>query len=101
MADVFVNFNDIVKAGQPVAQIEQEIFSARVNEAKAALSVARATARMQEAALERAKVAVTNARTAKNLAEAQSAAISARQGEMEREFGRKLELVRTGSGTER
>ena len=26
IADVFVNFNDLVKAGQPIAQLDQEIF---------------------------------------------------------------------------
>ena len=101
IAEVFVNFNDTVRAGQPIAQIDQEIFAARVNEANAALSVARATARVEKAALERATVALTNARTAKKLAEDQSAANKARQDEAEREFRRKLELARTGSGTER
>lgn len=101
IAAVFVNFNDAVTAGQPIAQIDQEIFAARVNEANAALRVARATARVEEAALERATVAVTNARTAKKLAEAQAAANKARQDEAERDFRRKLELARTGSGTER
>jgi HlyD family secretion protein len=101
IAEVFVNFNDAVTAGQPIAQIDQEIFAARVNEAKAALSVARAAAQVAKAALERAKVAVTNAQTAKKLAEAQSAANQARQDEAERELQRKLQLARTGSGTER
>src|SRR6516164_7323179 len=101
IAEVFVNFNDTVRAGQPIAQIDPEIFSARVNEARAALSVARATAQVQRASLERAKVAVLNAQTAKRLAEAQSAAIKARQDELERDLQRKLQLVRTGSGTER
>jgi HlyD family secretion protein len=101
IAEVFVNFNDTVKAGQPIAQIDQEIFAARVNEAKAALRVARATAQVQKAALQRAMVAVTNAQTAKKLAEAQSAANKARQDEVERDLLRKLELARTGSGTER
>jgi HlyD family secretion protein len=98
---VFVSFNDSVKAEQPIAQLDQEIFAARVNEAWAALSVARATAQVQRASLERAKVAVLNAQTAKRLAEAQSAAIKARQDELERDLQRKLQLVRTGSGTER
>src|SRR5437660_10768526 len=43
IAEVFVNFNDDVKAGQPIARIDQEIYAARVNEARAALSVAGAT----------------------------------------------------------
>src|SRR6201998_2287227 len=55
VANVFVNFNDTIKAGQPIAQIDQEIFAARVNEARAGLRVARATAQVEQAALERAK----------------------------------------------
>jgi HlyD family secretion protein len=101
IAEVFVNFNDSVMAGQPIAQIDQEIFAARVNEARAALKVARATAQVQRAALERATVAMTNAQTTEKWAKEQSAANKARQDEAEREFLRKLALVRTGSGTER
>jgi HlyD family secretion protein len=101
IAEVFVNFNDIVKAGQPIAQIDQEIFAARVSEARAALRVAKATAQVEKAALERARVAVVNAQTAKKMAEAQLAAANARQDEVERDFLRKLELARTGSGTQR
>jgi HlyD family secretion protein len=101
IAEVFVNFNDTIKAGQPIAQVDPEIFSARVNEARAALSVGRATAQVQKAAVERAKVAVVNAETAKKLAEAQSAAAKARQDEVEKDLLRKLTLARTGSVTER
>jgi HlyD family secretion protein len=101
IAEVFVDFNDSVKAGQPIAQVDQEIFAARVNEAKAALSVARATAEVQKAALERASVAVANARTARKLAEAQSSATKAKQDEAEKEFQRKAELVRMGAGADR
>src|SRR5712691_1471922 len=61
IAEVFINFNDAITAGQPIAQIDQEIFAARVNEARAALRVARATAQEEKAALERATVAVVNA----------------------------------------
>jgi len=96
IAEVFVNFNDSVTAGRPIAQIDQEIFAARVNEARAALRVARATAQVQKAALERAMVAVANAQTAEKLAEDQSAANKARQDEAEREFLRKLALSRVG-----
>jgi len=77
IAEVFVNFNDTVRAGQPIAQIDPEIFAARVNEARAALNVGTATASVQKAAVERAKVAVLNA---------------------ERELQRQQELARTGSG---
>ena len=77
IAEVFVNFNDTVRAGQPIAQIDPEIFAARVNEASAALNVGTATAHVQKAAVERAKVAMLNA---------------------ERELQRHLELARTNSG---
>src|SRR6266404_3215670 len=80
IAQVLVNFNDTVKAGQPIAQIDPEIFAARVNGAT---------------------VVVTNAQTARKLAEAQSAASKVRQDEVERVLLRKRELARTGSGTER
>jgi HlyD family secretion protein len=101
IAEVFVNFNDAVETGQPLAQLDQEIFVARVNEAAAALKVASATALVGKAALEKAVAEVANAQAAKKLAEAQSAATKARQDEMERDLARKLALERTGSGTER
>jgi HlyD family secretion protein len=101
IAKVFVDFNDSVKAGQPIAQIDQEIFAASVTEAKAALDVARAAAQVQKAALERANVAVTDAQTAEKLAKDQSEANKARQDEAEREYQRKLTLARSGSGTQR
>ena len=100
IADVFVSFNDSVKTGQPIAQIDPESFAARVNEARAALRVANANARVQKVAVERAKVAAVNAHTAKRLAEAQSAALKARQDEAEKELQRKAALARTGYVTE-
>jgi HlyD family secretion protein len=100
MAHVFVSFNDAVKAGQPIAQIDPEIFAARVNEARAALKVSMANARVQRAAVERAKVAAVNALTAKRLAEAQLASIKARLEEAEKELQRKSVLYRTGHVTE-
>ena len=77
IAQVFVNFNDTVTAGQPIAQIDPEIFAARVSEARAALNVGTATAHVQKAAVERAKAAALNA---------------------EWELQRQLKLARTGSG---
>jgi HlyD family secretion protein len=69
--------------------------------AKATLSVERAAAQTARAALKRATVAVTNAHTAKELAEAQSAAIKSRQDEAERDLLRKTQLARSGSGSDR
>src|SRR5262245_18419437 len=50
VADVFVSFNDSVRAGQPIARLDQAIFGARVTEAAAALNVATASAEVQQVA---------------------------------------------------
>jgi HlyD family secretion protein len=96
MADVFVDFNDPVKAGQPLARLDQGIFTARVSETRAAVMVAKANLNLTQAAAERAKTAVDNARTAQRISEAQSAAVQARQSEAERELKRQADLARTG-----
>jgi len=101
VSEVFVNFNDTVKAGQPIARIDPEIFTARVNEAKAALRVAEATAQVQRAAVERARASVTNAQSAQNMADAQSAASQVKLGQAEKELGRKVELARSGNVSDR
>src|SRR5215831_18519815 len=101
MAEVFVNFNDVVKAGQPLAQLDQESFLIAVKEAKAALDVATAAAHVQEAAVERAKLAVVNAHNDRTLAEDLAAAARAKQDEAEAEFGRQARLAKTGSIADR
>src|SRR5215469_10167504 len=62
IAKVFVNFNEAVRVGQPLAQLDQEIFVARVSEEKAALKVASATALLQKAAMDKAAAEVANAK---------------------------------------
>jgi HlyD family secretion protein len=101
MAEVFVNFNDVVKAGQPLAQLDQESFLIAVKEAKAALRVANATAHVQQAAAERSKLAIVNAHNDETLAEALVASAQAKQDEAQREFERKAQLAKTGSVAER
>jgi HlyD family secretion protein len=101
MAEVFVNFNDMVKAGQPLAQLDQESFLIAAKEAKATLQVATATARVQEAATERAKLGVENSRNDEALAEALVASAQAKQDEAQREFERKAKLAKTGAVAER
>jgi HlyD family secretion protein len=101
MAEVFVNFNDVVKAGQPLAQLDQDSFLIAVKEAKAALQVANATAHVQQAAVERAKLAIVNARDDETLAEALVVSAQAKQDEAQREFERKAQLAKTGSVAER
>ena len=101
VADVFVSFNDAVRAGQPIARLDQAIFEARVNEASAALNVATASAEVQQAAVTRATIAISSAHTAQKLAEAQCEAAKAKLEEAEVELGRKLALSTTGIASKR
>jgi HlyD family secretion protein len=101
ISEVLVNFNDEVKAGQPIARVDPEIFVARVNEAKAVLKVAQATALVQEAAVERAHAATANAEMAHRMAEAQTTAAQVRLDQAEKELQRRLQLVRSGSVADR
>ena len=101
ISEVFVNFNDNVKAGQPIARVDPEIFAARVNEAKAVLKVAIANAELQKSGLRRTKAALENARTARKISEAQLAAAQAKQAEVERDFQRNTRLSSTASVSDR
>jgi HlyD family secretion protein len=101
VAEVFVDFNDFVKAGQPLARLDQGIFSARVSETKAELLVATANLKVTQAAAERAQAAVENARTAYEISESQAAGVEDRQAELERELPREIALARAGGATER
>jgi HlyD family secretion protein len=89
ISSVSINFNDEVKAGQPIAVIDPEIFASRVNEAKALLKVADASALVQQAAVERAGASVTIARTAERMADAQAAVARVKLDEAQRELERK------------
>jgi HlyD family secretion protein len=101
MAEVLVNFNDGVKVGQPIARLDQQIFLARVNEAKADLKIAQASAEQQKAALDRARVMAETARTANAAAEADLMAAQVRQDETERDFHRNLALSKTAAISDR
>src|SRR5215211_8483903 len=46
IAELFVDFNDQVKKGQPLAQLDQRSFKARVAEAEAAIEIAEVTIRV-------------------------------------------------------
>jgi HlyD family secretion protein len=101
ISDVLVNFNDIVKVGQVMARVNPETYIAAVNEAKAVLKIAKATAMQQTAALQSARVAAENARTARNVAEAELAAAQVKQDEAERDFQRDLQLSKVKSIADR
>jgi len=101
IAEVPVGFNDSVTAGQVIAQLDPEIYVARANEAKAALSMAVAGAQLQKAALEKTKVALDNAGTARKVAESQLAAAKPRQDEADRDLTRNLKLSQSNAISDR
>jgi HlyD family secretion protein len=101
IAKVFVNFNDPVSAGQPIAELDRAGFQARVSEARAALKVSRALTEVQRSALRRAGIAIATAEAEQKTAEAQAKSVEVRRDEAEKELQRKLALARTGSATDR
>ena len=96
IADVFVDFNDSVKAGQVIARLDPDIYIARVNEARAALNVAKATEDLQRAAIQRAEAALESAMAARKMEEAQLGAAQAKEDEAERQYQRYSKLLRAG-----
>lgn len=62
IARLFVDFNDRVHRGDPLAQIDQRSFVAKVDQERASLAVTIANARVQQARLDRARIDLDNAR---------------------------------------
>ena len=59
---LFVDFNDEVQQGQPLARLDQRSFLAKVHEAEATLEAAKTSVLIQEAAVERARSHLATAR---------------------------------------
>jgi multidrug efflux pump subunit AcrA (membrane-fusion protein) len=60
IATLYVDFNDKVKVGDPLAQIDPRTFQAKVDEARAALNTALANIHVEEAKLDRAQTDLKN-----------------------------------------
>jgi HlyD family secretion protein len=101
IAKAFVNFNDPVSAGQPIAELDRAGFEARVAEARAAVKVARALADVQRSALRRAEIGIATAQAERKTAEAQAKSAEVRRDEAEKELQRKLRLAAAGAATDR
>ncbi len=61
IVEVYVDFNDSVSEGQPLARLDPESFEAAVREAAAAFAVARATEELRQQAIEQARSRVAAA----------------------------------------
>ena len=62
IAQLFVDFNDRVQKGDPLARIDQRSFLAKVDQERAGLAVTVANAQVQQARLDRARIDLDNAR---------------------------------------
>jgi HlyD family secretion protein len=91
---LLVDFNSVVRKDQVIAQIDPEIFEAKVNQARADVESMRAMAVTQEAQVERARADIENARAALAEARAQTAKAQVSVIDTKRDLDRKTELAR-------
>ena len=94
LAKIHVDFNDEVKAGQPLAELDQRSFSAKVVEARAAIVAAQTLVKVQETRVERARVDVRDARTRSAVLQARIESAQARNNAAEKALKR-AEALRT------
>lgn len=92
LAKVYVDFNDTVRKGEALAQIDPRTFAAKVDEAKAALGVARADVDLEKAKLDRARIDLANVQTNKDILAAKLESAQALKTSAKRTLDRKLAL---------
>src|SRR5207249_2654350 len=91
---LLVDFNSVVRKDQVIAQIDPEIFEAKVNQARADVESTQATVVTQEAQVERARADIENARAAHAETRAQTAKAQVAVMDTKRDLDRKTELAR-------
>jgi len=91
-----VDFNSDVKAGQIIARIDPEGFEARVKQAEAELSVAKASVATKQAAIAQAKANQANASSVLAAAGADVARTKVNAADLKQDFGRKQALRKKG-----
>jgi HlyD family secretion protein len=95
IAELLVDFNDEVKQGQPLAELDPSTFQSQVHAAEAALEVARAEILKQRAELQTAISEVASARHGLDVAAAHVESARAELNEAERDLKRKRTLAGT------
>ncbi|WP_420969817.1 efflux RND transporter periplasmic adaptor subunit [Bradyrhizobium sp. B120] len=89
---VYVDFNDNVLKDQPLGQIDPRSFAAKVEEAKAAVEMARANVELEQAKLDRALIDLENAKGSKAVLAAKLESAQAVKASAQRTLQRKLSL---------
>ncbi|MCJ2056972.1 efflux RND transporter periplasmic adaptor subunit [Methylobacterium sp. J-048] len=92
IARLYVDFNDRVRLGDPLAELDQRSFKAKVEENRAALDMALANVKVQQARLDRARIDLDNARGNKAVLQAKVESAQAVQLAAERNLDRKMTL---------
>jgi HlyD family secretion protein len=93
VAELMVDFNEVVTKGQAIARLDPSIFAAKVRQAEAGLEEARAAVAMQQAALEKAKVDLDSAKNRRDVVAAQAESAGVLAENSSRDFKRKKLLV--------
>jgi HlyD family secretion protein len=92
VAELFADFNDTVKAGQPIARLDQSLLQAQVEEAQGALSAAQARIPVQQAEIEQARNELERTRALGNVLDARLSLAESGLAAAERELKRREEL---------
>ncbi|TXN46587.1 efflux RND transporter periplasmic adaptor subunit [Methylobacterium sp. WL7] len=92
IAKLHVDFNDRVRLGDPLAELDQRSFVAKVEENRAALEMAAANVKVQQARLDRARIDLDNVRGTKAVLQAKVESAQAVQLAAERNLDRKVAL---------
>ena len=93
IAELMVDFNDVVAKDQAIARLDPSVFSAKVRQAEAELEEARATVAMQRAAVEKARIDFDSTKIHRDVAAAQAESAGAIAENTSRDFKRKKALV--------
>lgn len=97
IARLLADFNDDVKKGQPLAELDQRSFIARRAEAEAALQMARVSIDIQRARLERARIDALDAEAQRAVLQARIDNAKVRLDAADNELERKQDLRQRGA----
>lgn len=92
VSELFVDFNDRVTRGQPLARLDPRTFESKVDERRAELSMARSKAKTQEASVSRARAQIDRTRAEVLVAAETTKSVLAQSEFAGQELRRKREL---------
>jgi HlyD family secretion protein len=92
IARLWVDFNDKVHVGDPLAELDRRTFQAKVDEVRAALEMSKTDVRIQQAMLERARIDLLNSHETRTALSAKLESAKALKEAAERNTARKTLL---------